>query len=109
MKTPEISYVAVLRVAHPDSPSLREIGRQIGLSAAAVSAFELGRVTLGPDKIAEYAKAVGRSVEEVRARWTRQALAFHSAKALELRAELARMSGRKPRRGARTSRLAKAK
>jgi len=90
MKTETPSYVSVLRMAHPDTPSMREIARQIGCSASAVSLFELGRQALSPDRLKAYAEAIERSAEEVRHRWAMQAAAFHSARAAELREEIAK-------------------
>lgn len=100
VKAPEISYVAVLRFAHPEAPSLRDVGRRIGLSAAALSAFELGRAMIGQEKLEAYAQAVGRPVQEVRWRWTRQAIAFHSEQMQQLRSELERMDAPESRKSA---------
>lgn len=109
MTASEISFVSILRAAHPDAPSMREIARGIGVSAASVSLFELGRYELPPQKLEAYAKAIERTVEEVRWRWMRQALAFHAARAAELREQIAQLKRPDGRSSARPRALLKAR
>jgi len=100
MKPSEYSHVAVLRLAHPDAPSLREVARTVGLSATLLSQFERGIVDVSPAKLALYAKAVDVDPEMVRTRWMQQALSFHQEQVLQLRDAMKR-SGRKSAMGRR--------
>jgi len=100
MKPSEYSHVAVLRLAHPDAPSLREVGRRVGLSATALSQFERGIVDVSPEKLVAYAKALDLDPEVVLVRWLQQSLAFHLATAEERRSAI-RSLGQKSTRGGR--------
>lgn len=103
MKAPEFSHVAVLRLAHRDNPSLREVGRAVGVSKALLSQFERGVVPLSDDRLERYAKAIERDVEEVKRRWLHQSLVYHEAAAAELR-EAIRQTGTKRARRPRGAR-----
>lgn len=91
----------ILRLAAPGAPTLREIARKMSVSPAALSHFELGRQPLSLELMKRYAKAVGKSVAEVRGRFLRAAYAYHSAKKSELAKEL-EASGRPKSRSGRS-------
>lgn len=88
MPTPDYSHVAVLRLAHPDAPSLREVGRACGLSATWLSNFERGISAITEAQLALYARAIDRDPEEVRLRWIRQSLLYHETAARTMREKL---------------------
>jgi len=100
MKPSEYSHVAVLRLAHPDAPSIREVARQLGMSVTWLATFERGMADLSPEKLAAYAKAIDRSPEEVAIRWMQQALTYHEQNVEQLRAALAK-AGKRGRPGQR--------
>jgi len=101
MKPSEYSHVAVLRLAHPDAPSLREVARTVGLTATYLSEFERGIVDMSHERLALYAKALDVKAEVVRVRWLQQALSYHLAAIDELRAAI-KSSGSKPASGRRS-------
>lgn len=106
MPGPVFSPLSAIRIAATDSPSLREMGRIMGVSAQLVSMFEAGRTELSPENMKRYAAAVDRSVEDVKMRWLQAAYTHHAAKAKELRERLAAQDAKK-RRGKRATKALK--
>lgn len=88
MKGPSYSPLTIARLAADDSPSLREVARVMGVSAALLSKFELGHYEIGAGHLEAYAKAIGRAVDDVRIRFVEAALLYHTSRAKELRVEL---------------------
>lgn len=101
MKGSPISPVTIVRLAATDAPSLREVARIVGVSPTLISKFELGQFELNDEHLAQYAEAIGRAVEDVRARWIESALSYHTTRVSELRAKLFSVKKRGARRGPR--------
>jgi transcriptional regulator with XRE-family HTH domain len=91
---PAFSPLTAIRLAAPDSPTLREVAREMGVSGQLVSMFEAGRTELSDANLAKYAKAVDRTAADVRARWLQTAFSYHTARARQLREELTALGGK---------------
>lgn len=94
----KLSPVAILRLASDGSPSTREMGEKIGCSGVMVWMFESGQHPLREEILERYAKAVGKSTEELKRRYLQAAFSYHRDGAKAARAALHKLKA-KPKRG----------
>jgi transcriptional regulator with XRE-family HTH domain len=95
MKEAQVSPLAVLRLAAPGAPSLREISRVCGVSASALSMFEQGRYSLGSKALTAYSKAVGQPARVVRERFLQASAMYHQMSLRRVRDELTKLGSRR--------------
>jgi len=88
-----ISPLVILRLGSPGQPSCRAIAEKMKLSPNAVSMFEMGRTALSDDNMKSYAKQVGSTLKEVRARWLQARMSYHERELRKLRKNLVEETG----------------
>jgi transcriptional regulator with XRE-family HTH domain len=85
-----------MRQTAPGRPKSKEIARRIGCSTNAVSRFECGKAMFGPLRLRKYARAIGRTVEEVLTAYKLAAISYYESSASELRQSLIVRGTREP-------------
>lgn len=83
-----VTNLSALRTNASSRLTLRAMGKVVGVSAQLISMFENGKRMLGPDNLRRYAKAVGATEEDVRARFAKDAIRWHRAEVVALQAML---------------------
>lgn len=69
----------------------------MGISASALSVFELGQSSLSAENVAKYAKLVGVSAKEVRSRWLHARAAALERQLRQVKVELKSSMGARRR------------